>query len=82
MLGSTPAEAYDFIVQSGLIPSSSAFSFDITMRAAAASLIPEAFAAVTIPSFLKAGLSLAIPSAVTPSLGYSSLSNMIGSPFL
>ena len=66
----------------GVIPSSTAFSLDITTSAAAASLIPEELAAVTIPSFLNAGLSLAIPSAVTPCFGYSSVSNTIGSPFL
>ena len=46
--GSTPAEAYDLIVQRGLIPNSSAFSFDITTTAAPASLIPEAFAAQSL----------------------------------
>ena len=36
--------------------------------------MPEAFAAVTVPSFEKAGRSLAIASTVTPAFGYSSVS--------
>ena len=72
--GSTPADAYDLIVQSGLIPNSSALSFDITTTAAPASLIPEALPAVTNPLGLIV-LSLASVSGVVPGLGPSSLAN-------
>ena len=65
----------------GFTPNSLAFSSDITMIAAAPSLILEAFPAVTIPSFLNAGFNFPIPSAVVPGLGPSSVSTMI-SPFL
>ena len=37
-------------------------------------MMPEAFAAVTVPSLSKAGRSLAIDSTVTPAFGYSSVS--------
>ena len=62
------------------MPNSSAFSRLIRTNAAAPSLIPEAFPAVTVPSFLNAGFNFANLSAVTPERGNSSLSNMIGSP--
>ena len=52
----------------------------ISTSAAAPSLMPEAFAAVTVPSFEKAGRSLAIASTVTPAFGYSSVSTTM-SPF-
>ena len=82
MLGSTPPEPYPAILHRYLMPSSSAFSLLITITAAPLSLMPDAFAAVTLPpSFLKAGLSLEIPSAVTPCLGNSSVSKIFGSPF-
>ena len=51
------------------------------MIAEAASLIPDELAAVTIPSFLKAGLRCEIPSAVTPLLGPSSVSKIKRPPF-
>ena len=44
---------------------------------AAPSLIPEALAAVTVPSFLNAGFIPEIDSAVTPSLIYSSVSTTV-----
>ena len=46
------------------------------MIAAAPSLIPEEFAAVTIPSFLNAGRNLEILSAVVPGRGPSSVSTI------
>ena len=64
--GATPARAPATHVAIGLTPSSFAFSSLITTIAAAPSLIPEEFAAVTIPSFLNAGRSFAMPSAVIP----------------
>ena len=53
----------------------------MTTTAAAPSLIPEAFPAVTVPpSFLKAGGSLAIFS-IEVSIGRSSVLKERGSPF-
>ena len=46
----------------------------ISTSAAAPSLMPEAFAAVTEPSLSKAGRSLPIESSVAPCFGYSSVS--------
>ena len=80
--GATPAEAYETIVAKGVIPSFFAISSLITTTAAAESLIPDALPAVTAPSFLNAGFNFPRLSAVTPSLGNSSVSNTIGSPFL
>ena len=74
MEGSTPAVAPATHLAIGLMPSSLALSALMTTIAAAPSLIPEAFAAVTVPPSLKAGRSLAMPSAVTPSRGNSSVS--------
>ena len=47
---------------------------------AAPSLMVEALPAVTVPSFLNAGLSLASASAVVPARGCSSVSTTTGSP--
>ncbi len=57
-----------------------AVSLDIKRTAAAASLIPEAFPAVTVPPVLKAVASLPIFSKEV-SMGLSSVSKRIGSPF-
>ncbi|MDR9114101.1 hypothetical protein FEP49_06045 [Burkholderia multivorans] len=65
-LGSTPAFAYALIRASGVRPSAWAFCADITSTAAAPSLMPDALAAVTVPSFANAGFSPASDSAVTP----------------
>ena len=46
-----------------------ASSADISTTAAAPSLMPEALPAVTVPSLLKAGRSLAMPSTVAPKRG-------------
>ena len=80
--GSTPPSAPATHVAIGVTPSSLAFSSDITITAAAPSLIPEAFPAVTIlpgsPSFvLNAGRSFARPSIVELARGPSSVSNTI-----
>ena len=45
----------------------------ISVKAAAPSFKPEALPAVTVPSFLKTGLSKLIFSSVEPCLGNSSL---------
>ena len=80
IFGSTPADAQETSVAIGVRPSSSALALDMTTRAAAPSLMPEAFPAVTTPSFLNAGRSLFRPSNVVPKRGNSSCSNTIGSP--
>jgi len=51
------------------------------MTAAAPSLMPEAFPAVTVPVLLNTGGSFAIFSRVV-SMGRSSTLNTLGSPFL
>ena len=65
----------------GLQPCSSAHFLEVTTRADAPSLSWDEFPAVTIPSFLKTGLSLPSPSMVVSSLTPSSLSTTV-SPFL
>src|SRR3989454_7882004 len=45
---------------------------EVTSSAAAPSLIPLELAAVTVPSFWKAGFSFATLSSVVPARGYSS----------
>ena len=79
--GSTPAEAQSRISAIGLIPSSSAFFLLMRTSAQAASLIPEALPAVTVPSFVKAGFNLARPSIVVSGRICSSFVMTI-SPFL
>ncbi len=61
-------------------PSALAFSALISITAAAPSLRVEALPAVTEPSFLKAGRSLANASAVLLARGCSSVSKITGSP--
>ncbi|CAB3810612.1 hypothetical protein LMG28688_07276 [Paraburkholderia caffeinitolerans] len=65
---------------SGFRPSSSAFFADISTTAAAPSFRPDAFAAVTEPSFENAGFRPASDSAVTPWRTNSSVLNTSGSP--
>ena len=72
--GSTPAAAPAIQRAIGLRPSSAAFSAVVRTSAAAPSLMPAAFAAVTVPSGRKAGRSFAMLSGVTPSRGCSSVS--------
>ena len=72
--GSTPPNAPATHVAIGVTPNSLAFSSLITTTQAAPSLIPEELAAVTIPSFLKAGRNLEMLSAVVPGRGPSSVS--------
>ena len=52
--GSLAASAYPFMVAKGCSPNSSALSLLISTSAAAPSFIVDAFAAVTVPSFVKA----------------------------
>ena len=63
------------MVANGVIPNDDAFSSDIKTKAAAPSFIVEALAAVTVPSFEKAGRSAGIFSNFT--LVYSSSSAII-----
>ena len=75
--GSTPAVADETIRASGVRPRRSASSADITTRAAAPSLRPEALAAVTVPSLLKAGRRPDMASSVAPWRMYSSWSTTV-----
>ncbi len=59
IIGSTPATAYETTRASGARPSAFALAAVATTSAAAPSLMPEALPAVTLPSFLNAGLSAA-----------------------
>ena len=61
--GSTPATALPTNVPSGSTPSSRAFSSEAMTSAAAPSLIPDAFPAVTVPPLRNAGLRVASFSA-------------------
>src|SRR6516225_2021833 len=70
MAGSTPAWAQDTMRASTLRFSLAASLALIRTTAAAPSLIPDALAAVTVPSFAKAGRNLLIVSRVVPCLGY------------
>ena len=63
------------------MPSSFARSSVMRTTAAAASLMPQALPAVTVPPFLKAGGRAASFSIVISGLGYSSVSYSFGSPF-
>jgi hypothetical protein len=72
--GSTPACAHDTIRASGVLPRFCASLALIRTSAAAPSLMPEALAAVTVPSLAKAGRRPETFSSVVPCLGYSSAS--------
>ena len=76
ILGSHPTLLKLTIFTSGFLPSSFAFSSDMTTTADAPSFMPEEFPAVTTPSFLNTGLSFASDSFVVPGVLCSSLSNM------
>ncbi len=65
----------------GSMPRFLASAAVISTRAAAPSLMPDALAAVTVPSLSNAGRSLATLSMVTPDLMYSSCETTV-SPFL
>ena len=71
--GSTPTVAHDAIRASGSSPRRRASSAAVISTVTAApSLSPDALPAVTVPSLLNAGRSLASVSAVVPALMYSS----------
>ena len=77
ILGSTPAWPQDTMRPSTFLPSLAACLAVISTTAAAPSLMPDALPAVTVPSFSKAGFSLAIASTVAPWRGYSSALTMM-----
>ena len=80
--GSTPVVAQDTMRANGLMPRFFASASVISTTTAAPSLRPDALAAVTVPSLgSNAGRNFEMPSAVTPSLMYSSWSTIV-SPFL
>ena len=62
IFGSTPTLAQDLMVASGFSPRFFASLAVISTTAAAPSLMPLALAAVTVPSFWKAGFRPEIPS--------------------
>src|SRR6266704_3004410 len=80
-LGSTPLTACATIRAIGCLPSRDAFRSLVTINAAAPSFVPGALPAVTVPSFLKAGLSFASASMEVSSRGDSSYLMKTGSPF-
>src|SRR6476660_2522250 len=70
IIGSTPVDTYPTMRASGGVPISLALRAVVTTSAAAPSLMPDAFPAVTVPSFLlNAALSAASFSTVVPALG-------------
>ena len=78
--GSTPATEVATTRASGFSPSARARPASITRRAAAPSLMPDAFPAVTLPPSINAGRSFARLAAFVSGRGCSSLSTEIGSP--
>ena len=69
--GSTPAVAHAAIRASGVSPRAAASLALIKTTAAAPSLMPDAFPAVTVPSLVKAGFNFASASSVVPARIYS-----------
>src|SRR5690606_23767720 len=79
--GSWAASPYERIFAKGFNPNSSAFSLDIKTKAEAPSFKVEALAAVTVPSFSKAGRNSGNFAKFADLYSSSSLIK-IGSPFL
>jgi hypothetical protein len=75
--GSTPACAQEAMRARGVRPRALASAADISTSAAAPSLSPEALAAVTDPSFVKAGRRPETLSRVAPWRMYSSWSTTV-----
>src|SRR6266567_1865774 len=80
-LGSTPLTACATMRAIGCLPRRNAVRSLVTIRAAAPSLVPGAFPAVTVPSFLNAGFSFASVSIEVSSRGDSSYLMTRGTPF-
>ena len=72
--GSTPAWLYPASRPIGARPLRRTNDPEASTTAAAASLMPDALPAVTVPSFENAGRSLAIPSRLTSARTCSSVS--------
>src|SRR5579875_245636 len=79
--GSTPLTACPTIRAMIRLPVLRAVSSEVTTTAAAPSLVPGAFPAVTVPSGLNAGFSRASASSEVSARGDSSIENRAGSPF-
>ena len=80
-LGSMPETDCATMRAIGVRPSCAAVRSLVTTTAAAPSLVPGALPAVTVPSFLNAGRSLASASSEASARGDSSRRTMMGSPF-
>ena len=80
--GSTPAWAYPTSLPRGVRPLLVTNDSDASTTAAAASLMPDALPAVTVPSFANAGFSLAMSSRLTPGRICSSVSTTVMLPLL
>ena len=80
--GSTAARPYPTSLPSGVRPWLFTNDSEASTTAAAASLMPDALPAVTVPSLLKAGRSLAMSSRLTSARMCSSVSTMVTLPFL
>ena len=78
--GSTPATPRECQRSLGRSPSSAAFAADIITTAAAPSLMLDALPAVTLPSGLNTGRSVASLSSVVSARGPSSCDTTTGSP--
>ena len=78
--GATPAMPAAAIRAIGRRPSRSAHSAEATSSAAAPSLIPDEFPAVTVPPGRNAGRSAASRSSVVSGRGCSSVSTTAGAP--
>ena len=82
MRGSTPACAYPISLPIGVRPLLRTNDSDASTTAAAASLMPDALPAVTVPSLVNAGRSLAMSSRLTSGRTCSSMSTMVVLPRL
>ena len=81
MRGSTPACAYPISLPIGVRPLLRTNDSDASTTAAAASLMPEALPAVTVPSLANAGRSLAMSASLTSARTCSSVSTTVTWPF-
>ena len=77
-----PTTALETILAFGVNPNSLIAFSEANKLTAAPSFNPEAFPAVTVPSFLKTVLNFDKPSKVVSFFGNSSLSKIKSSPFL
>ena len=80
MRGSIPTAVEAIILARGLSWYCSIAASEAISTAAAPSLMPDAFPAVTVPSAVTTGFSFAKASKVVDARGCSSVSTTIGSP--